>query len=112
ARGHDGYNIAPALAREGEYRSALPQYFLGYGSWWNDQINVPVTKVAVGNPHRQWQLAQLTQRGAADGILLLGDGIDTERYLSMAKEIASLASPQGLRTVFRPHPVERTRLHK
>jgi hypothetical protein len=110
SRGHDGYNIAPALAANSEYRKVLPEYFLGYGSWWNDQINVPVTKVTVGNPHRDWQLAQLARIEHRSDILLLGDGIDTEGYVSMAQNIAAFAAPHGFRTVFRPHPLERARL--
>lgn len=110
SRGHDGYNIAPALAANSDYRKVLPEYFLGYGTWWNDQMNVPVTKIAVGNPHRDWQLAQFSRIESRNDILLLGDGIDTERYLSMAQNIAAIAAPHGLRTVFRPHPLERARL--
>jgi hypothetical protein len=108
--GHDGYNIAPALAAEADYRKVLPEYFLGYGSWWNDQINVPVKKIAVGNPHRDWQLARLARSESRQDILLLGDGIDTERYVSMAENIAAFATPHGFRTVFRAHPLERARL--
>jgi hypothetical protein len=110
SRGHDGYNVAPTLAASADYRKVLPEYFLGYGAWWNDQINVPVTKIAVGNPHRDWQVAQLTRIESRNDILLLGDGIDTERYLSLAQNVAAIATPHGFRTVLRPHPLERARL--
>ena len=42
--GHDAYNFAPAIRDSQEYRRTLPEYFLGYGRWWNEQINAPVKK--------------------------------------------------------------------
>jgi hypothetical protein len=35
--GHDAYNYSPLLRQEGAYRRTLPDYFLGYGRWWNQQ---------------------------------------------------------------------------
>ena len=50
--GHDVYNVAPALEQSEAYRRTLPDYFLGYGAWWNRQFNTPTRKVVIGNPHR------------------------------------------------------------
>ena len=67
SRGHDAYNVAPGQGSSPEYQKVLPEFFLGYGRWWNEQINVPVTKVAVGNPHRDWRMLDLTSaQGNAD----------------------------------------------
>jgi hypothetical protein len=108
--GHDGYNVAPTLAASPRYRDVLPEYFLGYGRWWNEQINVPISKIAVGNPHRSWQLERVARKDAKKDVLILGDGVDTKSYLSLAKETASLIARHGLRAVFRAHPMERARV--
>lgn len=110
SRGHDGYNVAPSLAASAEYRKVLPEYFLGYGRWWNEQINVPVTKIAVGNPHRDWQLTGMIPVENKTDLLVLGDGVETDRYLSLARDLAALTGSRGFRTVFRPHPLERARV--
>lgn len=111
SRAHDAYNVAPALVDSPAYRATLPQHFLGYGQWWNDQMNVPLRKHAVGNPHREETLrARGTSDAARETLLVLGDGIETDRYLDFVREVAPAARARGLRTVFRPHPLERPRL--
>lgn len=109
--GHDGYNIAPCLKSDKDYRATLPDYFLSYGTWWGEQINVPVIKIAVGNPHRDAQLERLARRDISnDAVLVLGDGVETEKYLNFAGEIAKGLNTKGLRVIFRPHPWERARV--
>lgn len=106
--GHDAYNLAPTLRNSIEYQKTLPEYFLGYGQWWNDQINVPVTKIAIGNPHRSEQLQRYAARPQQErnDILVLGDGIETKHYLGMAQQLVQQLN--GKFTVaFRPHPMER-----
>ncbi len=107
--GHDAYNFAPTIRESREYRETLPEHFLGYGGWWNDQINAPVTKIAIGNPHREAKLAQTpTQSQAKEDILILSDGAAFSLYFALAEEIASAAAKRGLRVVLRPHPLERS----
>ena len=50
--GHDAYNFSETLCSSEEYKKTLPQYFLGYGKWWNEQINAPMIKLNIGNPDR------------------------------------------------------------
>ncbi|MGY2196680.1 hypothetical protein [Pseudomonas gingeri] len=105
--GHDAYCYAPLLRDSAEYKACLPHDFLGYGSWWNEQINVPVEKWVIGHPHyseqrRGMPLAQGTQ----NDILLLGDGIEFALYVTLATELADLLQGQ-YRIVLRPHPLER-----
>lgn len=107
--GHEAYNFAPTVRENPEYRETLPEHFLGYGDWWNAQINAPVTKIAIGNPHREGKLAQTPKdRQAKQDILILSDGIEFSLYLDLAEQIASSARTRGLRVVLRAHPLERT----
>jgi hypothetical protein len=109
--GHDGYNFAPALLEDEDYRKTLPDYFLSYGSWWTDQINAPIKPVAIGNPHREAKIASIRDRRAdTRDLLILSDGIEFELYLELALKIAPLARKLGLRIRLRPHPLERTRI--
>jgi hypothetical protein len=107
--GHDAYNVAPTLASSVAYRATLPEYFLAYGEWWNEQMSVPVRKVAVGNPHRSEQLSARRATGcsAKTDILVLGDGVETALYLDLVARLQPVAERLGLRLVFRPHPMER-----
>jgi hypothetical protein len=108
--GHDAYNVAPALERSAAYRRTLPDYFLGYGAWWNRLFNAPTQKVVIGNPHR----VALLDRGMAEKkeqgvVLVLGEGIETKSYLDVCRELGGLL-PSDFRVVFRPHPMERSRI--
>lgn len=109
--GHDAYNFAPAIVASQAYRRTLPDHFLGYGTWWNDQINAPVGKVVIGNPHREARLRQFTDApDSKQDILILSDGIEFPLYLDLARQIEPGAASRGLRVVLRPHPLERTRV--
>ena len=105
--GHDAYNYAPALLATGQLRQCLPDFFLTYGSWWSEQINLPTQSIVVGNPHRASVLqAKKHSASAQRDILILGDGRETDVHLRLAQTLAD-AAPSPLRVVFRPHPHER-----
>jgi len=105
--GHDAYCYAPVLRESEAYRACLPHDFLGYGAWWNSQINVPVHKWVIGNPHYSEQRRFISPlQGEQNDILLLGDGIEFSLYLALAQELAHLLRGR-YRIVLRPHPLER-----
>ncbi|WP_040662575.1 glycosyltransferase family protein [Nitrococcus mobilis] len=109
--GHIAYNVAPVLATNAKYRDTQPNYFLAYGSWWNAQFNAPVSKVVVGNPHRSALLERRERPRveAAPLVLVLGDGIETDLYIALCRELGELL-PAPFKVVFRPHPLERDRV--
>jgi hypothetical protein len=103
--GHDAYNVAAALIDSPDYRATLPNYFLGYGRWWNNEINIPVKTLPVGNPHRSEILEKMGPRNS-DGvcqILILGDGVDEDSLFAWSEQLARELG-EGFRVVFRPHP--------
>ncbi len=109
SRGHDAYNIGSALMSSEVYQRTLPNYFLSYGDWWNEQMNIPIRKVTIGNPYRSSLVKHLTPNFSYIlNVLVLGDGIETDHYLKFCGELASLLSPSDYRVVFRPHPLERS----
>jgi hypothetical protein len=111
SRGHDGYNVADALATSQAFKAVLPDYLLTYGNWWSNQTNMPIQKIAVGNPHLTETLGSL---GAVshkrNQILILGDGIETNLYLNLARKVLDMVRAKGIQVVFRPHPFEREKV--
>lgn len=110
--GHDAYCYAPILRESTAYRNYLPHDFLGYGKWWNDQIDVPLDKWVIGHPHYS------EQRQGIDGplddmrdILILSDGIEFPLYLTLANKLDLLLKGR-YRVVLRPHPLERARVYR
>lgn len=104
--GHDVYNVAPALAASAAYRRGLPDVFLGYGSWWNAQFNLPLDKRVIGNPHRAAALQTVaTRQDGARRVLVLGDGRELQAHLDCCRALAARL-PAGWEVLFRPHPEE------
>ncbi len=108
--GHGAYNLAPTLAASPEYRACLPDHLLSFGSYWTDQINVPVNPVAIGSPERDENLRRIDTTTTKDTILVLGDGIETELYLNLARSLKARLMGKRFRVMFRPHPLERSRI--
>lgn len=107
--GHDAYNFAPAVRESEAFKRILPDYFLGYGQWWNDQINVPVKKIAIGNPHREAHVGNKTDGSSIkDELLILSDGMEFGNYLKLAQQLEVGEIGQRLKVVIRPHPIERS----
>jgi hypothetical protein len=103
--GHDGYNFAPAVRQHRAYRETLPDTLLTYGSWWSEQVNAPVAKVAVGHPHRAETLRSGKVHARRKSLLVLGEAFDTQMYLEMCEQLARTCTDYEV--IFRPHPLER-----
>lgn len=106
--GHDAYHFAPTLSTNPAYQRTLPEYLLTYGDWWSEQVAAPVQTVAVGNPHRTERLLERgpTQREGVRVMLVLGDGMKTERHIEFAERISQRLG-ESWSVWFRPHPLER-----
>lgn len=111
SKGHDAYNFARVICESADYRRTLPDYFLSYGDWWNEQINAPVTPISIGSPHRAMRASgDVPSIGSRNDLLILSDGIRFDHYLELARRLCSFAASRGLRVVLRPHPLERTKV--
>lgn len=111
SKGHDGYNVAEALATSHSFKAVLPDYLLTYGNWWSNQTNMPVQKIAIGNPHLTETLGSIGPLSRKRSqVLILGDGIETNLYLNLASQVSDMVRTQGMQVVFRPHPFEREKV--
>lgn len=107
--GHDAYNHGVSLIQEIEYQRTLPDFFLSYGNWWHQYLDLPIKKIAVGNPHRSERLTDsLKTSDIKEDVLVLGDGVETKMYLDIACFLSK--NLVGLKVVFRPHPLERAKV--
>lgn len=111
SKGHDGYNVADVLATSPSFKAVLPDYLLTYGNWWSSQTNMPVQKIAIGNPHLTETLGSLGPVShKRSQVLILGDGIETKLYLNLASQVFDMVRAHGMQVVFRPHPFEREKV--
>lgn len=106
--GHDAYNFADTILESETCRKIFPDYFLSYGEWWHEQFNAPVKKVAIGNPHLTEfsNTKSKVQQIKKNEILILSDGINTEKYIQLAKDIKLSLTNSDLIVKLRLHPME------
>jgi hypothetical protein len=110
-RGHDAYNVAPTLAASPAYGATQPSAFLSYGGWWSSQFNAPIpTRTPIGNPFRSHQLRSWRPDPLRRDVVVLGDGIDTDRTIAFSRDLARLIPDRTI--AFRPHPLERERVSR
>lgn len=105
--GHTAYVHSNKLCKYNIYKQTLPEYFLGYGEWWGQQIQIPSRFISIGYPHRTEVLKALKgniRNCEIKDILVLGQTNDTvEEWLESCAELADALGSQ-YRIVFRPHP--------
>ena len=110
SRGHNAYNFADSVLNNHNYMQTLPDHFLAYGSWWSEQINLPINKISIGNPQRAEVLnVQSVGLDQCRKILILGEGHETALYLEFCERLAT-ALGSSFEVVFRPHQLERARV--
>ena len=108
--GHDAYNFSETLQHSRLVVDCIPSYFLGYGSWWNDKINVPVEKKVIGNPYRSLVLEKF-QKKNKNNVLVLGDAVETKKYFDLSSVLSEKLGNKWT-VIFRPHPLESDRARK
>lgn len=99
------YNYAEAIRKRADVAAGLPDYILTYGEWWNEQMNCPIEKIAIGNPHHDYCVSK---SGASScekrTIVVLGVDHNTEKYIELTEYL--MAHFVDFNVVFRPHPGE------
>lgn len=112
SKGHDAYNISSELAFSEKYRTTLPDYLLTYGPWWSAQTNLPVKKLEIGNPHRSEVLKKYSSKPIVKNhVVILGDGVETDKYLDISRKVREVISDQTIEILFRPHPLEKDHIN-
>lgn len=107
--GHDAYNFGNDCLKYQELKMMLPDDILLYGSWWESQFNMPINKIIIGNPERI-EIEKKITNNIKKRILILGDGLDTFKYINLYYQISSLI--ESAEILFRPHPLERDTIKK
>jgi len=107
---HPAYNYGDFIVNSGFYDKYLPDYFLSYGKYWNDIINLPVKKVTIGNPYYYENKKKLglnkKNKTAKKKILIISQWTMSDVMLKIARDLSSLLDLSSFDILFRPHPAE------
>ena len=107
---HPAYNYGDLIVNSGCYDKYLPDYFLSYGKYWNDVMNLPVKKVTIGNPYycenkKKFGLNK-KNKIAKKNILVISQWTMSDVMLKIARDLSSLLDLSTFDILFRPHPAE------
>jgi len=109
---HAAYNYSWAVLNSSEYGKYLPDFLLTYGEYWNQQISIPVAKIAIGCPHYNAMLKRFYKNKENNinkhilNILIISQGTVTNRFVNIAKYLYERLDSSTYRIIFRLHPGE------
>lgn len=99
------YNYANEIVSDNRVVEGLPNYMLTYGSWWNDQMNIPVNKISIGNPYHSICVKNIHHVPEENReIVVIGIGENTLDYIRLTEHIRLKFGQFNVK--FRPHPGE------
>ncbi len=107
---HIAYNLGSGISGVSEIARYFPDYYFAYGRFWSNSINIPSTRLSIGNPFLTQSVSKFGRVGHKSEsdrtILFLSSGVtikETNDFLTM---LAPVSDVKGYRIVFRPHPSE------
>lgn len=109
SKNHPAYNYGSAILNSYIYKEYLPDYFLTYGKYWNESINLPVKKITIGNPNYSENIKRIDlsrKDKTKTKILIISQGTISETMKKIAIEISSMVDKSRYDISFRPHPSE------
>ena len=108
-KNHPAYNFGDCFLGR-EFRNYLPEYFLSYGDYWNQQVSLPCDIVTIGNPYLtesvKSKVRDTPQADLCKTVLIISGGTVPELILTIVKKLRSGLDPRSFRIIFRPHPAE------
>jgi hypothetical protein len=107
---HIAYNLGSGISGVGEIARYFPDYYFAYGKFWSNSINIPSTRLSIGNPFLTQSVSKFESIGhkseSERTILFLSSGVTIKETNDFLTVLAPLSDAKGYRIVFRPHPSE------
>jgi hypothetical protein len=102
---HYIYNYSDNIKNSDKYKQLLPDYFLTYGEYWNNQINTSSLKYVVGNPFFYYSINKYKNtKEIKDTILIISQGTFTDIFVELAKYLSNKL--KNYKIIFKLHPGE------
>jgi hypothetical protein len=107
---HIAYNLGSGISGVSEIARYFPDYYFAYGQFWSNSINIPSTRLSIGNPFLTQSVSKFESVGhkseSERTILFLSSGVTIKETNDFLTVLAPVSDVKGYRIVFRPHPSE------
>lgn len=105
SKSHPAYNYGEGVRNSEEYKKYVPDYFLTYGEYWNNQVRIPGKAYVVGNPHFYESIRKYKDiEEQKNTILIVSQWTMTEEFVKIAEYLAKKF--KNMRIIFKMHPGE------
>jgi len=102
---HPAYNYGEAILNSEEYKKYIPDYYLTYGEYWNNQIKIPGKTYVVGNPHFYESIKRYKDiEEEKNTILIVSQWTLTKEFVEIAEFLANNLKDKKI--IFKMHPGE------
>tara|TARA_B110000971_G_C20039698_1_gene516970 strand:- start:4531 stop:5919 length:1389 start_codon:yes stop_codon:yes gene_type:complete len=106
---HRAYNFSEKL--QPLIKEYLPDYFLSFGKFWNDSINIPAKKIPIGNPELlKNKTLYKNKNQQKKQILFISGGTVFNKLIELISGAYNELNCDGYKIILRPHPLERSEI--
>jgi len=106
---HRAYNFSKKL--QPLIKEYLPDYFLSFGKFWNESINITAKKIIIGNSELLKNKTLYSNKTKQKKqILFISGGTVYDRFVKLVSDVYNELNSDGYKIIFRPHPAERAEI--
>lgn len=105
---HPAYVFSANICKD--YLPYLPNDFLSYGKYWEDNSQLPIRVINIGNPYLTEYVKNTVQQKLSNRILYISSAVNPCRITQEVLYINDVVKKHGFQLIFRPHPSEVLRL--
>lgn len=106
SKNHGAYNYSKNIINSQKFKEYTPDYFLTFGKYWSDQINIPGKNYVLGNPHFHTKIKKYkNNKVIKNSILIISQWTLTEEFIKIANFLSS--NMKNYKITFKAHPNEK-----
>lgn len=103
---HIAYRLGSGIATHQLTKLFYPDYFLAYGEFWKESINIPSQIFNIGNPYLNSEMHKIQTSQSQRRILFLSSAVAYKEANRFLLKLVPFAERMKYKIVLRLHPVE------
>jgi hypothetical protein len=102
---HPSYNYGTQILKNINFKEYYPNFFLSYGEFWSNSVNLPNKTINIGNPHLEKSYKNVVKFVSENKVLVIGSGVTIKETNDLLLKLVDTL-PKGYALYYRPHPQE------
>jgi hypothetical protein len=102
---HPSYNYGALILNNINFKEYYPDFFLSYGEFWSNSVNLPNKIINIGNPHLEQSHKKVINVRQEKKVLVIGSGVTIKETNDLLLKLVDTLQ-EGYELYYRPHPQE------